>query len=87
MTGSSAVRALTQVFQPPVRRFSELTIQPCCSQAYKGSAKFGLQAIRTQLKCRLIASRYGKGLITEAEFMEKLSAERAGYQKMFKKVK
>ena len=28
-----------------------------------------------------------KGLITEAEFMEKLSAERAGYQEMFKKVK
>ncbi len=28
-----------------------------------------------------------KGLITEAEFMQKLSAERAGYQAMFKKVR
>ncbi len=27
-----------------------------------------------------------KGLITEAEFMEKLSAERAGYQAMLGKV-
>jgi len=28
-----------------------------------------------------------KGLITEAEFMEKLSAERAGYQAMFQRAK
>ncbi len=28
-----------------------------------------------------------KGVITQAEFMQKLSAERAGYQAMFKKVK
>jgi len=28
-----------------------------------------------------------KGLITQAEFMKKLSAERAGNQAMFKKVK
>ena len=28
-----------------------------------------------------------KGLITEAEFMEKLSAERAGYQAMLEKMK
>jgi len=28
-----------------------------------------------------------KGLITQAEFMQKLSAERAVYQGMFKKVK
>jgi len=28
-----------------------------------------------------------KGLITQAEFMHKLSAERVGYQEMFKKVK
>ncbi len=28
-----------------------------------------------------------KGLITEAEFMEKLSAERAGYQAMLEKVR
>ncbi len=28
-----------------------------------------------------------KGLITQAEFMQKLSAERAGYRAMFKKVK
>ena len=28
-----------------------------------------------------------KGLITQAEFMQKLSAERAVYQAMFKKVK
>ncbi len=28
-----------------------------------------------------------KGLITEAEFMQKLSAERAVYQALFKKVK
>ena len=27
-----------------------------------------------------------KGLITEAEFMQKLSAERAGYQSMLQKV-
>jgi len=28
-----------------------------------------------------------KGLITEAEFMEKLSAERAGYQEMLRKMR
>jgi len=28
-----------------------------------------------------------KGLITEAEFMEKLSAERAGYQAMLQKMR
>ncbi len=28
-----------------------------------------------------------KGVITQVEFMQKLSAERAGYQAMFKKVK
>ena len=28
-----------------------------------------------------------KGLITEAEFMQKLSAERAGYQAMLRKMK
>jgi len=28
-----------------------------------------------------------KGLITKAEFMQKLSAERAGYQAMLRKVK
>ena len=28
-----------------------------------------------------------KGLITEAEFMKKLSAERAGYQAMLEKVR
>ncbi len=28
-----------------------------------------------------------KGLITEAEFMQKLSAERAGYQAMVRKVR
>ncbi len=28
-----------------------------------------------------------KGLITEAEYMEKLSAERAGYQEMVEKVR
>ena len=28
-----------------------------------------------------------KGLITEAEFMQKLSAERAGYQEMLEKVR
>jgi hypothetical protein len=28
-----------------------------------------------------------KGVITQAEFMQKLSAERAEYQAMFKKVK
>jgi len=28
-----------------------------------------------------------KGLITEAEFMEKLSAERAGYQAMLQKIR
>ena len=28
-----------------------------------------------------------KGLITEAEFMEKLSAERAGYQAMLQRIK
>ncbi len=28
-----------------------------------------------------------KGLITQDEFMQKLSAERDGYQEMFKKVK
>ena len=28
-----------------------------------------------------------KGLITEAEFMQKLSAERAGYQKMLGKMR
>ncbi len=27
-----------------------------------------------------------KGLITEAEFMQKLSAERAGYQEMLRKI-
>jgi len=27
-----------------------------------------------------------KGLITEAEFMKKLSAERAGYQEMLRKI-
>jgi len=29
----------------------------------------------------------GKGLITEAEYMEKLSAERAGYQAMLERVR
>ncbi len=28
-----------------------------------------------------------KGLITQAEFMEKLSAERAGYQEMLRKMR
>ena len=28
-----------------------------------------------------------KGLITEAEFMQKLSAERAGYQAMLQKIR
>lgn len=31
--------------------------------------------------------RINKGLITEDEFMEKLSAERAGYQKMLRKMR
>jgi len=42
-------------------------------------------ARRTQLKRRLIASCYGKGLITEVELMEKLSGERTAYQALFQR--
>ncbi len=38
---------------------------------------------QTDALCKLLIE---KGLITEAEFMQKLSAERAGYQAMLEKV-
>jgi hypothetical protein len=39
---------------------------------------------QTDALCKLLIE---KGLITEAEFMQKLSAERAGYQAMVQKVR